>query len=81
MGFFTHVDDMKRKNELIYKLIFSNASMVTIAASGGKEELGKLYQDREYMESTPYADRFSITEQVTDNLDGNYSASLTFIKK
>lgn len=84
MGFLTHVDDIKRKNELIYDLIFGNASIVTIAASGTSNDLSplqKVYQDREYMESSRYSDRFSITEHVTNNPDGNYSASLTFIKK
>ncbi len=83
MGFLTDVDDIKRKNELIYDLIFGNASIVTIVASGTNTDLSplkKVYQDREYMEATQYSNRFSITEHVTNNPDGNYSASLTFIK-
>ena len=79
MGFLTHVDDIKRKNELIYDLIFGNASIVTIAASGTSNDLSPL--QKVYMESSRYSDRFSITEHVTNNPDGNYSASLTFIKK
>lgn len=84
MGFLTHVDDLKRKNELIYDLIFGNLSIVTIAASGTSNDLKplqKVYQDREYMELSKYSNKFSITENFTKDPDGNYNASLTFMKK
>lgn len=84
MGFLTNVDDLKRKNELIYNLIFGKASIVTIVASGPKndlEPLEKIYQDREFMDLSEYSDDFSIIENITNNPDESYNATLTFIKK
>lgn len=84
MGFLTDVKDLERKNKLVKNLILGEAKMLIIAASGEKgdlEPLVRLYEDREYMDLAPFADKFNISEKYTDNPDGSYSATLMIQKK
>lgn len=84
MGFFTNVNDLPRKNKLIEELLFGNGSIVTIIASGSKNDLEPLkavYKDREYLENSIYKDNFDIKENFIENGNDTYNAVMSIVKK